>query len=295
MSRIIQPITPLERSINQAPAAPSAPPVSGPSTPNANQYTKPTTTANTGTAGTSNVPKTNTPKGNSGGIGPSPQGKPNQPKPTPGKSTPPKSAPTYQPYIDPRDSTYYSNTAALSNMLGQNIAGALLDQQLANNAFAENSERMSTDRARARRNLAESLLGTGGIRSGAHRREQTERDQDYMIDRNRLGYDYGNDKANRDIEIAGYKTSFKDQKQAEYLSASDRKAAQLKEEAATGTGNRSPSPRDQIRGYTKQIENLRKKLPDANKKQSDRIRKRIKEIRQKRATTARQVRQDGKR
>lgn len=180
-------------------------------------------------------------------------------------------------------------------MLGQNVASALLDQQLADNAFAENSERMGTDRARARRNLAESLLGSGGIRSGAHRRDQTERDQDYMIDRNRLGYDYGNDRANRNIEIAGYKTSFKDQKNAEYQSASDRKAAQIKDEAATGTGNRSRTPQDQIRNYGKQIQNLKKKLPDANKKQAARIRKQIKQIRRKRATTARQVRQDGKR
>ena len=180
-------------------------------------------------------------------------------------------------------------------MLGQNIAGALLDQKLADNAFAENSERMATDRSRARRNLAESLLGTGGIRSGAHRREQTERDQDYLIDRNRLGYDYGNDRANRDIEIAGYKTSFQDQKKAEFLSASDRKAAQLKEQAATGTGNSSRTPRDKMRDHTKQISVLRKKLPDANKKQAARIRKQIKQIRRKRATIAKQIRQNGKR
>jgi hypothetical protein len=196
-------------------------------------------------------------------------------------------------------------------MLGQNIGSALLDQKLADNSFAENSERMGTDRARARRNLAESLLGSGGIRSGAHRREQTERDQDYMIDRNRLGYDYGNDTARRNLEIAGYRTDYRDQSKAEYRAASDRYAAKVKAEAETGTGNSAMTPKQKakanlrktvkkeqkveagrrkaVKRDTKIIENLKERIADADKEQAAKIRQRLTKVRKRRATIVKKI------
>jgi hypothetical protein len=239
-----------------------------------------------------------------GGYAPSPINKPNSvnklAKPGMGSEvTPakPKPAPKYQPPPDPRDSTYYANTAALTNMLGQNTASALLDQTLADNSFAENSERMTTDRERARRNLAESLLGTGGIRSGSHRRDQTEGDQDYMVNRNRLGYDYGNDKARRELEIAGYKTDYDQQMLGAYGEAQDRYAAKVKSEAETGTGNSAmtkaqknkATQRKNVKRDTKAIKTLKERLADADKEQAAKIRQRLTKVRKRRATIVKKM------
>jgi hypothetical protein len=296
MGRTIKNWTPSQRAQAGAPSAPSAPRVSGPSTPNANQYTAP---AGMGSkfAGNGGVIKPGMKP--SGGYSPGgrqnppigqsnfDQGKVTQNRP----GNKPPASPKYQPPPDPRDSTYYANTAALTNMLGQNTGNAILEQTLADNSFAENNERMTTDRERARRNLAESLLGTGGIRSGSHRREQTERDQDYMTDRNRLLYDYGNDKAGRNLEIAGYRTDFNDQMKGEYLTAQDRYAANLLKQAQEGTGNSARTPQQRFKGETRRLTILRDRLPKAkNDKQAARIKDQIKATRKRRATLAKKIR-----
>jgi hypothetical protein len=298
VARTIKNWTPSHQAQAGAPSAPSAPRVSGPSTPNANQYTAAPGMGSKFNSGNQKVKPGLQPSG-----GYSPRGGVNQNrtgastfdnnKPTqqrPGNSTPP-AAPKYQPPPDPRDSTYYANTAALTNMLGQNTASALLDQTLADNSFATNDARMVTDRERARRNLAESLLGTGGIRSGSHRRAQTEGDQDALTNRNQLLYDYGNDKSRRNLEIAGYKTEFDNTMQGEYLSAHDRYAANLQKQAQEGTGNSARTPQQRFKGETRRLTILRDRLPKAkNDKQAARIKEQIKASRKRRATLAKKIR-----
>jgi hypothetical protein len=305
MGRTIKNWTPSQRAMAGAPSAPSAPRVSGPSTPNANQYTAP---AGMGSKFNSGQQTKKPGMQDSGGYAPGgtgnnsigkarfdgkgPASRFDNNKPTqqsPGSAPP--AAPKYQPPPDPRDSTYYANTAALTNMLGQNTGNALLEQTLADNSFAENDQRMVTDRERARRNLAESLLGTGGIRSGSHRRDQTERDQDSMTDRNRLLYDYGNDKSRRNLEIAGYYTDFNETMLTEYLSAQDRDAAKALDQAATGTGNSARTPQQRFKGETRRLTILRDRLPKAkNDKQAARIKEQIKASRKRRATLAKKIR-----
>lgn len=204
-------------------------------------------------------------------------------------------APTYDPPQDPRDDTYYQNVAALDNMYGNQVAGALVDQQLDDNAYATNKARYTTDRERARRDLAESLLGTGGIRSGSHRREQTERDQDFMENIDRLNYDYGNAKAQRNIEIAGFGNERTAGYNIEYQEANQRAVDALLKQAENDQGNFALSIPRQVRQSNQKLKRLQAKRKEAKSdKQKAKIDEKIKQTRTDRARLVKRYRKSQK-
>lgn len=211
----------------------------------------------------------------------------------PPKTTPAPTAPKFAPKVDPRDSTYYQNTAALSQMYGQQMGNALLEQQLADNDYNTEARRMETDRARARRDLAESLLGSGGIRSGSHRRRRTEDDQDFMENFNRLIYDKGNADAQRAIDRRDIDYRLRQgsgqEYQREYREARDRYAAGQMKQAEEGEGiYKSPGIKQQLKSTNKQIARLREKLEASDsERQREMIQKKLKRLRTRRQNLVR--------
>ena len=101
--------------------------------------------------------------------------------PTPGELTPQN---------DPRDSIYYANTAALSAQYALERGQNILTRNQAARDYERSRSEILTDRSRAKRELAESMLGTGGAYSGFHRRQQTEGDQDHLDYLDRFDTDY---------------------------------------------------------------------------------------------------------
>lgn len=81
---------------------------------------------------------------------------------------------------DPRDANYFANLAKLQATSQQSYAAGQLEQTNADVNTQTQLGTMATDRQRNIRNLAESMLGKGLLRSGYHDRGQTEGTQDYL-------------------------------------------------------------------------------------------------------------------
>lgn len=81
---------------------------------------------------------------------------------------------------DPRDATYFANLAKIQATSQQDYAGNQLAQTNADVNYNTQLGTMATDRQRNIRNLAESMIGSGLLRSGFHNRGQTEATQDYL-------------------------------------------------------------------------------------------------------------------
>lgn len=80
---------------------------------------------------------------------------------------------------DPRDSNYWANLAKLQATTQQQYAGKQLEQSQADTAYGTEVSQRGEQRRRGVRDTAESLIGTGLLRSGYHNRRQTEDTIDY--------------------------------------------------------------------------------------------------------------------
>lgn len=184
------------------------------------------------------------------------------------KPTPPK-APPAEPAPDPRDSAYWNNVAALNARYGLERGNVLVAQQMADTGYRQEGERMTTNRERSRRNLAESLLGAGSIYSGMHRRQQTEGDTDYLLDRSRLDEDYRTASAQRRIESADIESRLRPGAGTDWMGAlidaQNRFNEGKQREAEEGAPiSRLPNLDEQIGAANKRIKTLRAKAKATN-------------------------------
>lgn len=186
------------------------------------------------------------------------------------------------PAVDPRDSTYWANTAALGSQYASEYGSTLLDQAQATNAYTQESNRMAYDRGIARRDLGESLQGTGAAYSGSHRRNDTEADKAYTENQFRLNQDYSDANRQRAASQAdinarlgyGTGTSY----QSELLDSTARSDQALADAAANGAPiYTTPGIGTRIKGTNKRIDTLQKRLKNTKSpKQQEAIRADIK-------------------
>jgi hypothetical protein len=268
----------------RAPSAPSVPSMGGPLNTNtsSNQYSE-------------TVKKGNKPLG-AGMIS----------KVTPAAKAPPgpsgkqPTAPATQ-KPDPRDATYWANVAALGNQYNTEYGAALLNKERQTRDYTTEAARIESDRARARRNLAESLLGSGAIRSGSHRRTQTEGDIDHMRNRGRLDEDYAESQKYAELELADIASRLAPGTGSEYQNAlldwQERANAAQQEAAATGAPiYKSPGTNQRIKGINKRIDNLQGRLKKADSpKQKEKIQEQLKSARQERTKLVRKRNRRGER
>lgn len=185
------------------------------------------------------------------------------------------------------DSQYWNNVMALNSQYGMEIAGLQTQQQQNFNAYQSESQRMDTDRKRSRRDLAESLLGRGNVYGGMHRRENTERDQDYQLNKNRLDADYT--AKNQDIlaQYADVQSRLAPETGTAWLDAAQeyegRRQDQLAQQATEGAPDYGKSKKQRVKGMNKKINSMRAKaakIEDEKKRKA--YRKRIQSLRKKR-------------
>lgn len=81
---------------------------------------------------------------------------------------------------DPRDSEYWADLAALQAQAQQDYATQQLEQTSSDAAYGLKLSQAGEQRRQEVRGTAESLIGTGLLRSGAHNRRQTEGTIGYM-------------------------------------------------------------------------------------------------------------------
>lgn len=81
---------------------------------------------------------------------------------------------------DPRDATYWANLAKLVSTSQQDYSSGQLAQTQADVNYNQQLGTMGTERQRNIRNLAESMIGSGLLRSGTHNRRQTDATADYL-------------------------------------------------------------------------------------------------------------------
>lgn len=167
---------------------------------------------------------------------------------------------------DPRDSTYWNNVAALQAQYATEYGSNLLAQGQATADYNTEAQRMETDRSRARRNLAESMLGSGGIYSGSHRRTQTEGDQDLLLNRGRLDADYTRANQQRELERADIDRRLKEGTGTDWISellgATGRAAETALTTAESGEGIYDDT-KARLKGANKQVSTLKKKVANA--------------------------------
>ena len=167
---------------------------------------------------------------------------------------------------DPRDPTYWNNVAALQAQYATEYGSNLLAQGQATADYTTEAQRMETDRSRARRNLAESMLGSGGIYSGSHRRVQTEGDQDLLLNRGRLDADYTRANQQRELERADIDRRLKEGTGTDWISellgASGRAAETALTTAESGEGIYDDT-KARLKGANKQVSTLKKKVANA--------------------------------
>ncbi len=134
---------------------------------------------------------------------------------------------------DPRDAEYWSNLAKLQATAQQDFAGQQLEQSQADIEYNTNLSRAGEQRRRGVRDTAESLIGTGLLRSGSHNRRQNEDTIDYS---NQLA-DWGREKSNDDTRRKAYMDSILAnlgiEENALYAGATGRFAESQAEAAAT--------------------------------------------------------------
>lgn len=271
----------------RAPSAPSAPPVrnfqgSMAAGASATSYGAP---ANTGSG-----LNTNTPTGGAAGkkgVDPGPKGiggrgRLDGPKPKPNQPSQPKPGGVRSVGFVTDDPVYWNNVAALTAQYGTEMQGLKTEQTLANNSYISESNRMATDRSRARRDLAESLLGNGNIYGGAHRRQQVESDMDYVLNRGRLDSDKLMNDQDRLARMADVQSRLGPDVGSEWIreqqAATARAAEQDQQDVATGAPDYSLNRKQRIHGLNTRITNIRKRLkdtedPDKKKKLRSRLQK----------------------
>ncbi len=81
---------------------------------------------------------------------------------------------------DPRDAEYWANLAKLQSTSQQQQSALQLEQSQADTNYGLQLTDMAEARRRGVRNLAESMIGSGLLRSGYHNRSQTEATTDYL-------------------------------------------------------------------------------------------------------------------
>lgn len=207
----------------------------------------------------------------------------NKPATGPTTSKPPPPAPV----VDPRDPTYWANVAAIQQQYGQQTSSNMISSAYGTERYNAESERMGTDSARAKRNLAESLLGTGGIRSGSHRRDRTEMDQDYASNRSRLDRDFRENQAQGAIEQQGINDTLGEGGTAytqEMLGAVDRGVANELSNAESGDPiYKTPGIGHKLQGVNKAIAKNKKALEGIKSpKKREKIAKNIRELKARR-------------
>jgi hypothetical protein len=287
-----------------APSAPSAPPAPGVSVGSsqagASAYRSGGATATTQGApsggigpgpGTTNI----TPSGPPASAGDKKPGAPdagvNKPKTGAGANRPKKPGPGKKPSppVAVEDPMYWNNIMALNAQYGMERANAFAEQTLADNAFKQESDRMETDRERARRNLAESLLGRGSaVYGGMHRRDNTEARIDHLANRGRLDDDFQANNTQRSQQRADIESRLAPMKGTDYIDEleawREREDARAMDMAEQGEPVASkPKPQAQVKRLNKKIKVMRtraSKIDDDKKRKQ--LRKKIQRTRRKR-------------
>lgn len=257
----------------QAPSAPSAPAVrnwngSMAAGATASAYGAKNITPNSSAPASANTP---TKPGGDNPVSTVPkQGKENKPKPN---------APAA--VADPRsDPIYRQNVAALQQQWINELGTANIEQSQANADYALEADRMLTDRNRARRDLAESMLGTGGIYSGSYGRNQREDDTDYLLNSNRLRTDKFRADQGRILDRADINARLKPLVGSEWATAlreaNDRQAKAADDSAANDDPVRDPGDN---KGLDNEKQSGEGKPSDEGKPLGARIRTRNRQIR----------------
>ena len=190
--------------------------------------------------------------------------------------------------VVPTDKEYWANIAALNSQFMTESARTIAEQTNADNDYQRETERLSTDRERSRRNLAESLLGRGSsVYSGMHRRDQIEGDIDYIYNADRMSSDKLAADSARAAERADIRLRLTPNSGTEWTAASAaataRADARAAEQAESGAPDYSITIKQRVKGENKRIKALRAKYREVDDpERKKKIRKRIHEIRRRR-------------
>lgn len=133
---------------------------------------------------------------------------------------------------DPRDSEYWANYAKLMATSQQSLAAQQLEQSQSDTAFALEKINRGEQRRRSVRDMAESLIGTGLLRSGAHNRRQTEATTDFLTEMGGLERGKGDEDAARKAQMDAILANFGIDEQALYTGAGGRYADKQAKAAA---------------------------------------------------------------
>ena len=300
-------VTPNSSAVPPAPPAPSVKPITGSGNQNTTasalgnqQQTQ--ATSQSGMAAQSSPAKT--------GLGSSSLGRSSQPQAP--KAPQPRSAGAghrqvntvtpitpqgkYTEKIDPRDSTYWQNRAALEATLGVEQQALIQEQQLADSAFAMESATMDDYNRRRQRNIAEARMGRG-LRSGGFRRERAENDLDFMNDMYRRTSEKAMADADRRLRGGRLDAQFVGDLQRLEQESAQRYAEGMLDEAQNSAGDRQnlepqfrkEDARAALRSVNKTIERLRARRDNAGPKQQERIDARLKRLRARRTKLKGQI------
>lgn len=137
---------------------------------------------------------------------------------------------------DPRDAEYWANLAKLQATSQQDFAAQQLEQSQSDIDYNARLSEAGEQRRRGVRNTAESLIGTGLLRSGHHNRRQTEDTIDYTT---QLG-NWGREKSSADAKRKAYMDSIMSnlglEEQSLYAEAAGRYAEHQADAAANSAG-----------------------------------------------------------
>lgn len=185
------------------------------------------------------------------------------------------------------DAAYWNNVMALTSNFDTGMKMNLMDQTMADTNYSTEATRMGTDRSRSRRNLAESLMGSGGMNSGSHRRQQTENQTDFLNNRSRLDQDYEASNFGLAAERADISSRLAPNVGTEWIGEAqawqDRKTALEREKGDTGDPVSAQSIGEKIKGRNKRIKTMRAKaakIEDVKKRKE--FRKKIQNVRRER-------------
>jgi len=185
------------------------------------------------------------------------------------------------------DKKYWDNVMALNAQYGNAIEGINIQGQQNWNHYRRSTEQTDRDRRRSRRDLAESLLGRGNVYGGAHRRENVERDEDYVTNRGALDEAYTTrtqELINRRAEIEAELSPLGGSAWMEAeQDLDDRIQAGLLETANTAAPDPIKGRNEKIKGLNKRIRTLRARVEEVeDPERRKKIRAKIQAARKKR-------------
>ena len=138
--------------------------------------------------------------------------------------------------VDPRDGTYYANLARLISSSQQEYAGNQLAQSQSDITHEATMGDLQNQRKRGITDLAESMIGTGLLRSGHHNRSQTRATDEYVADVDKRNMAKGAEDAERKAKMDAILSMLGIEEQGLYEEASGRYSDLQSELAETSPG-----------------------------------------------------------